>query len=238
MNAIGHHGVSKTKSVASLNIVDILSTNLDSIWFTSMSVTASDRRLTNVISGTLHLHEPPVTLLPDRVGQRRRAAAGGRPASGGRYVLWWAAIHGYNHPRLNQAASRQLEKMSHVMFGGITHPAAISLCRRLVAMTPEALQCVFLADSGSVAVEVSLKMALQYWQARGERRQRILTLRHGYHGDTFGAMSVCDPDNSMHSLYQGYGAAPVRHRAAVPLRRGMARRGHRAVRRAAGAARR
>lgn len=124
------------------------------------------------------------------------------------------------------------------MFGGITHPAAISLCRRLVAMTPEALQCVFLADSGSVAVEVSLKMALQYWQARGERRQRILTLRHGYHGDTFGAMSVCDPDNSMHSLYQGYGAAPVRHRAAVPLRRGMARRGHRAVRRAAGAARR
>lgn len=117
---------------------------------------------------------------------------------------WWAAIHGYNHPQLNQAATRQLEKMSHVMFGGITHPAAVALCRKLVEMTPSALECVFLADSGSVAVEVSLKMALQYWQARGEKRQRILTLRHGYHGDTFGAMSVCDPDNSMHSLYQGY----------------------------------
>ncbi|NIH15852.1 adenosylmethionine--8-amino-7-oxononanoate transaminase [Serratia symbiotica] len=117
---------------------------------------------------------------------------------------WWAAIHGYNHPQLNLAATQQLEKMSHVMFGGITHPAAIALCLRLVAMTPQALQCVFLADSGSVAVEVALKMALQYCQARGERRQYMLTLRHGYHGDTFGAMSVCDPDNSMHSLYQGF----------------------------------
>lgn len=117
---------------------------------------------------------------------------------------WWAAIHGYNHPQLNRAVTQQLEKMAHVMFGGITHPAAVALCRKLIDMTPEALQCVFLADSGSVAVEVALKMALQYWQARGERRQRVLTLRHGYHGDTFGAMSVCDPDNSMHSLYQGY----------------------------------
>ncbi|ACT07380.1 adenosylmethionine-8-amino-7-oxononanoate aminotransferase [Dickeya chrysanthemi Ech1591] len=117
---------------------------------------------------------------------------------------WWAAIHGYNHPRLNQALTAQLAQMSHVMFGGITHPAAVALCRQLVAITPAALECVFLADSGSVAVEVAMKMALQYWQARGERRQRFLTLRHGYHGDTFGAMSVCDPDNSMHSLYQGY----------------------------------
>ncbi len=127
---------------------------------------------------------------------------------------WWAAIHGYNHPRLNQALQTQMASMSHVMFGGITHPPAVALCRQLVAMTPAPLECVFLADSGSVAVEVAMKMALQYWQARGEKRQQFLTLRHGYHGDTFAAMSVCDPDNSMHSLYQGY--LPTHHFAAAP----------------------
>lgn len=117
---------------------------------------------------------------------------------------WWAAIHGYNHPRLNQALQQQMTQMSHVMFGGITHPSAVALCRKLVEMTPAALECVFLADSGSVAVEVSMKMALQYWLGRGETRQTFLTLKRGYHGDTSAAMSVCDPDNSMHSLWRGY----------------------------------
>ncbi|WP_130834457.1 adenosylmethionine--8-amino-7-oxononanoate transaminase [[Erwinia] mediterraneensis] len=127
---------------------------------------------------------------------------------------WWAAIHGYNHPRLNQALQQQMAQMSHVMFGGITHPAAVQLCRQLVSMTPEALECVFLADSGSVAVEVSMKMAMQYWLGRGERRQQFLTLQRGYHGDTFAAMSVCDPDNSMHSLWRGF--LPPHHFAAAP----------------------
>ncbi|MRT40370.1 adenosylmethionine--8-amino-7-oxononanoate transaminase [Enterobacteriaceae bacterium RIT702] len=117
---------------------------------------------------------------------------------------WWAAIHGYNHPRLNQALQQQMTQMSHVMFGGITHPAAVELSRQLVAMTPEALECVFLADSGSIAVEVSMKMALQYWLGRNQTRQKFLTLKRGYHGDTFAAMSVCDPENSMHSLWRGY----------------------------------
>lgn len=129
-------------------------------------------------------------------------------ASGERLIegmsSWWAAIHGYNHPQLNAAMKAQIDAMSHVMFGGITHQPAVNLCRKLVAITPEPLECVFLADSGSVSVEVAMKMALQYWQARGESRQRFLTFRHGYHGDTFGAMSVCDPDNSMHSLWKGY----------------------------------
>ena len=127
---------------------------------------------------------------------------------------WWAAIHGYNHPALNHALQQQLAQMSHVMFGGITHPAAVALCRRLVAMTPDPLECVFLADSGSVAVEVAMKMALQYWLGRGERRQQFLTLQRGYHGDTFAAMSVCDPHNAMHSLWRGY--LPQHHFAAAP----------------------
>ncbi|WP_031416371.1 adenosylmethionine--8-amino-7-oxononanoate transaminase [Vibrio parahaemolyticus] len=117
---------------------------------------------------------------------------------------WWSTIHGYNHPHLNQAAHQQIDQVSHVMFGGITHQPAISLCKKLLSLAPNNLEHVFLADSGSVAVEVSLKMALQYWHAKGERRPKFLTLHHGYHGDTFAAMSVTDPDNSMHSLYKGF----------------------------------
>jgi len=115
---------------------------------------------------------------------------------------WWSAIHGYNQPKLNDAAKKQIDKMSHVMFGGITHGPAVKLCKTLIDITPKELQHVFLADSGSISVEVAIKMAIQYCQAQGKpNKQKMLSLRGGYHGDTFAAMSVCDPDTGMHHLF-------------------------------------
>lgn len=115
---------------------------------------------------------------------------------------WWSAIHGYDEPSLNAAAHRQIDTLPHVMFGGLTHSPAVELVERLLAITPDALNRVFLCDSGSVSVEVALKMAIQYWQAQGKTaKSRFLALRGGYHGDTFGAMAVCDPVNGMHHLF-------------------------------------
>jgi adenosylmethionine---8-amino-7-oxononanoate aminotransferase len=123
---------------------------------------------------------------------------------------WWAAIHGYRHPVLDAAARAQLDRMSHVMFGGLTHEPAVRLATRLIELTPVPLRHVFLADSGSVSVEVAIKMCLQYWRSVGRpAKRRLLTWRGGYHGDTFHPMSVCDPDGGMHSLWQGVLPAQV-----------------------------
>lgn len=145
---------------------------------------------------------PPIFPVIAADGVRITLADGSRLIDG--MASWWSVIHGYNHPVLNAALTTQLGRMAHVMFGGLTHEPAVRLAERLVAIAPRGLDTVFFSDSGSVAVEVALKMAIQYQAARGRpARQRFLTVRGGYHGDTFGAMSVCDPVTGMHTLFNG-----------------------------------
>jgi len=150
----------------------------------------------------------PVRLVTGAEGCRLRLADGREVIDG--MSSWWAAIHGYRHPALDAALKGQADDFAHVMFGGLTHEPAIRLAQRLVEITPTGLEHVFLADSGSVSVEVALKMAIQYQRGAGRpERTRMLTVRGGYHGDTCGCMGVCDPHNGMHTMFRGYVADHV-----------------------------
>ncbi len=146
----------------------------------------------------------PAPLEAVRTQGSRIILADGRELIDG-IASWWTAVHGYNHPHIRQTVADQLERMPHVMFGGLTHAPAERLAARLVALLPGDLSRVFFSDSGSVAVEVALKMAIQFWRNRGvEGRTRLLAFRGGYHGDTLGAMAVCDPEDGMHRRFGAY----------------------------------
>ena len=145
-------------------------------------------------------HATPSLLVESAQGSVLTLADGRQLVDG--MSSWWTAIHGYNHPVLNEAIYKQTQQMAHVMFGGLTHSPAIALAQQLIEITPAGLEHIFYIDSGSIAVEVAMKMALQYAQAKGQpQKKRLMTIRNGYHGDTFGTMSVCDPVNGMHHLF-------------------------------------
>ncbi len=159
---------------------------------------------------TQHILHPYAPSVPNAQMQLVKSASGVYlELENGKKIIdgmssWWSVIHGYNVPELNAAAMEQLGKMSHVMFGGLTHEPAIKLAQTLLSITDEKLEHIFFSDSGSVSVEVALKMAFQYWNSQGNKEKtKILAFSKGYHGDTLGAMSVCDPVTGMHSAFEG-----------------------------------
>ena len=153
-------------------------------------------------------HAPPPLTVSRTKGSRIILADGRELVDG--IASWWTACHGYNHPHIRTAVAGQLDLMPHVMFGGLVHVQALSLAKRLCALLPGDLDRVFFSDSGSVAVEVAMKMAIQYWLNKGFRgRTKCLAFKGAYHGDTFATMAVCDPDEGMHKLFNGVFPANV-----------------------------